>query len=62
MLTNRRVLALALVLGSLWALVLLTQFLSLLPKELIPQVTLELDGFLELVDLWWKHRLSWGCV
>jgi hypothetical protein len=25
---------------------LLTRFLSVLPKELIPQVTLELDGFL----------------
>jgi hypothetical protein len=41
---------------------LLTQFLSLLPKELVPQVTLELDGFLEVVGLWRKHRWSWGCV
>jgi hypothetical protein len=43
-----------------WALfrlwLLLTQFLSLLPKELTPQVTLELDGFLEVVGLWRKHR------
>jgi hypothetical protein len=41
---------------------LLTRFLSLLTKELIPQVTLELDGFLEVVGLWRKHRWSWGCV
>jgi hypothetical protein len=41
---------------------LLTQFLFLLPKELIPQDTLELDGFLEVVGLWRKHRWSWGCV
>jgi hypothetical protein len=50
----------------LWALLglwlLLTQLLSLLPKELIPQVTLELDGFLEVVGMWRKHRWSWGCV
>jgi hypothetical protein len=31
---------------------LLTRFLSILPKELVPQVTLELDGFLEVVGLW----------
>jgi hypothetical protein len=35
---------------------ILTRFLSLLPKELIPQVTLELYGFLEVVGLWRKHR------
>jgi hypothetical protein len=39
----------------LWVLsglrLLLTRFLSLLPKELVPQVTFELDGFLEVVDL-----------
>jgi hypothetical protein len=40
----------------------LTQFLSLLPKELIPHGTLELDGFLEVVGLWRKHGWSWGCV
>jgi hypothetical protein len=41
---------------------LLTWFLSLPPKEHVPQVTLELDGFLEVVGLWRKHRWSWGCV
>jgi hypothetical protein len=41
------------VLFGLW--ILLTRFLSLLPKELIPQDTLELDGFLEIVGLWRKH-------
>jgi hypothetical protein len=40
----------------LW--LLLTRFLSLLPKELIPQVTLELDGFLEVVSLLRKHGWS----
>jgi hypothetical protein len=48
------------VLFGLW--LLLTQFLTLLSKELIPQVTLELDGFLEVVDLSRKHGWSWGCV
>jgi hypothetical protein len=48
------------VLFGLW--ILFTRFLSLLPKELIPQDTLELDGFLEVVGLWRKHRWSWGCV
>jgi hypothetical protein len=48
------------VLFGLWF--LFTRFLSLLPKELIPQVTLELDGFLEVVSLWRKHGWSWGCV
>jgi hypothetical protein len=46
------------VLFGLWILLirfLLTRFLSLLPKELIPQDTLELDGFLEVVGLWRKH-------
>jgi hypothetical protein len=40
------------VLFGLWFLLtqfLLARFLSLLPKELIPQVTLELDGFPEVV-------------
>jgi hypothetical protein len=50
----------------LWALfglwLLLTRFLSLLPKELIPQVTLELHGFLEVVGMWRKHGRSQGCV
>jgi hypothetical protein len=53
------------VLFRLWFLLtwfLLTQFLSTLPKELIPQVTLELDGFLEVVGLWGTHGWSWGCV
>jgi hypothetical protein len=36
----------------LLTLFLLTRFLSLLPKELIPQDTLEFDGFLEVVGLW----------
>jgi hypothetical protein len=31
------------------------RFLSLLPEELIAQVTLELDGFLEVVGMWRKH-------
>jgi hypothetical protein len=39
----------------LWALfgllLLLTRFLSHLPKELIPQVTLEFDGFPEVVSI-----------
>jgi hypothetical protein len=48
------------VLFGLW--LLLTRFLSLLPKELIPQDTLELYGFLEVVGLWRKHGWSWGCV
>jgi hypothetical protein len=51
---------------SLWALfglrLLLTRFLSLLPKELVPQVTLELDEFLEVVGLWRKHGRIWGCL
>jgi hypothetical protein len=50
----------------LWALfglwLLLTRFLSILPKELIPQVTLELDGFLEVVGVWRKHGWCGGCV
>jgi hypothetical protein len=50
----------------LWALfglrLLLTRFLSLLPKELVPQVTLELDEFLEAVGLWRKHGRIWGCL
>jgi hypothetical protein len=37
---------------------LLTRFLSVLPKELVPQVTLELDGFLEVVGMWRKHGWS----
>jgi hypothetical protein len=37
------------VLSGLW--LLLTRILSLLPKELIPQETLELDGSLEVVAL-----------
>jgi hypothetical protein len=41
---------------------LLTWFLSFLPKELIPQYTLELDRFLEVVGLWMKHGWSWGYV
>jgi hypothetical protein len=41
---------------------LLPRFLSLLPKELILQDTLELDGFLEVVGLWRKHGWSWSCV
>jgi hypothetical protein len=44
------------VLFGLWF--LLTRFLSLLPKELITQDTLELDGFLEVVGLWRKHGWS----
>jgi hypothetical protein len=44
------------VLFGLWF--LLTRFLTLLPKELISQVTLELDGFLEVVSLWRKHGWS----
>jgi hypothetical protein len=50
---------------GLWLLLtlfLLTRFLSLLPNELIPQYTLELDGFLEVVGLWRKHGRSWDCV
>jgi hypothetical protein len=50
---------------GLWLLItrfLLTMFLSLLPKELIPQNTLELDGFLKVVGLWRKHGWSWGYV
>jgi hypothetical protein len=53
------------VLFGLWLLLtrfLLTWFLSLLPKESIPQDTLELDGFLEVVGLWRKHGWIWGCV
>jgi hypothetical protein len=53
------------VLFGIWLLLtrfLLTRLLSLLPKELIPQDTLELDGFLEVVGLWRKHEWSWGCV
>jgi hypothetical protein len=45
------------VLFGLWF--LLSRFLSLLHKELIPQDTLELDGFLEVVGLWRKHGWSW---
>jgi hypothetical protein len=44
---------------GLW---ILTWFLALLPKELIHQVTLEFDGFLEVVGLWRKHHWTWGCV
>jgi hypothetical protein len=42
------------VLFGLWLFLtrfILTRFLSLLPKELIPQDTLEIDGFLEVVGL-----------
>jgi hypothetical protein len=42
---------------GLW--LLLTWFLSLLLKELISQVTFELDGFLEIVGIWREHRWSW---
>jgi hypothetical protein len=45
---------------GLW--LLLTRFLSLLPKELIPQVTIELDGILEVIGMWTKHEWSWDCV
>jgi hypothetical protein len=45
---------------GLW--LLLTWFLSLLSKELIPHVTLELDGALEVVGMWRKHGWRWGCV
>jgi hypothetical protein len=38
---------------GLW--LFLTRFLSLLPKKLIPQVTLELDGFLDVISMWRKH-------
>jgi hypothetical protein len=38
---------------GLW--LLLTLFLSLLPKELISQVTLELDEFLEVIGMGRKH-------
>jgi hypothetical protein len=38
---------------GLW--LLLTRFLSFIPKELIPQVILELDGFLEVIGLWRKY-------
>jgi hypothetical protein len=48
------------VLFGLWS--ILTRFLSLLPKEVVPLVTLELDGFLQVVGLWRKHGWSWGCV
>jgi hypothetical protein len=48
------------VLFGLWF--LLTRFLSLLLKELIPHVTLELYGFLEVVGLWRNCWWSWGCV
>jgi hypothetical protein len=41
---------------GLW--LLLTLFISLLSKELVPQVTLELDEFLEVVGLWRKHGWS----
>jgi hypothetical protein len=34
---------------------LLTWFLSLLPKEHVPHVTLELNGFLEIICLEMKH-------
>jgi hypothetical protein len=53
------------VLFGLWLLLigfLLTRFLSLLPKVFIPQDTLELDGFMEVVGLWRKHGWSWHCV
>jgi hypothetical protein len=39
-----------------------TWLLSLSPRELIPQVTLELDGFLEVIGIWRKHGWSWSCV
>jgi hypothetical protein len=38
---------------GLW--LLLTWFISLLPKERITQVTLELDGFLEVISMWRKQ-------
>jgi hypothetical protein len=53
------------VLFGLWVLLtrfLLTRLFSLLSKELIPQVSLEIDVFLEVVSLCSKHRWSWGCV
>jgi hypothetical protein len=45
---------------GLW--LLLTRFLSLLLKELISQVTLELDGFLGVIGIWRKQGWNWGCV
>jgi hypothetical protein len=48
------------VLFGMW--LLLTRFLYLLPKDPIPNVTLEIDGFLEVVGLWRKHGRIWGCV
>jgi hypothetical protein len=39
-----------------------TLAISRLPEELISQVTLELDGFLEVIGMWSKHGWSWGCV
>jgi hypothetical protein len=41
---------------------LVSWFFSLLPKELVPQVTLELGHFLEVIGLWRKHGRIWGCV
>jgi hypothetical protein len=56
------VLVFVLVLGSLWALVSPHSVSFPSSKELIPHVTLELDGFLEVVGFWRKHGWSWGCV
>jgi hypothetical protein len=42
--------------GRLW--LFLTRFVSLFPKEFIPQVTLELDRFLKLIGMWRLTLLS----
>jgi hypothetical protein len=42
---------------------LLTQLLTLLlfPNELVPQVTLEFDGFLEIICGVREYGRIWGC-
>jgi hypothetical protein len=41
---------------------LLTWILTLFANEHFSQSSHELDGFLEIIGLWGKHRWSWGCV
>jgi hypothetical protein len=41
---------------------LLTWLLTLFLKEHFSRSAHELDRFLEIIGLWGKHGLSWGCV
>jgi hypothetical protein len=46
--------------GGLVRLQVQTNFDTIINRQ--HQVTVELDGFLEVVGMWRKHGWSWGCV